>query len=124
MAGSAAARLRPGPGSRTVASRSRRKRGSWPCRQGSNWRPNESGCEELIAVAWIARNVVAQPFGRLEILRGMFVAELHLGHNESFVFLVVNIDLDDEIAVWNLVTRFYQALAFRRRPEGVELPGG
>src|SRR4051794_31822809 len=107
MAGSAAARLRPGFGSRTVVSRSRKKRDSWLCRPGSNWRPNDSGCEELIAVAWIAGNVVAQPFGRLEILRGIFVAELHLGHNESFVFLVVNVDLDDEIAVRNLVTRFY-----------------
>ena len=77
----------------------------------------------MIAVAWIARDIVAQPVRRSEIFRRFRVIEFHFGHDESFVAVVINIYFDDTIAEGNFVARFREPLPGCRRPERVELRG-
>ena len=81
-------------------------------------------CKQLIAVARIARDISSEPVRRLEIFRGAFLVEFHFSHDQALVFAVVNVDFDDTITERNLVTRLSQPLAFRRRPERVELRCG
>jgi hypothetical protein len=78
-------------------------------------------CEQLIAVARIARDIVSQPVRRLEIFRCSFVVEFDFGHDQSLVLFVINIDLDYAIAERDFVARFHQPFALCRWPECIEL---
>src|SRR5947208_2161716 len=80
-----------------------------------------SRSEQLVAVTRIARHVVAQPIWRLEILRRLFVIELHFRDDEAIMPAAVDIDLNDAISERNIVARFLEPLAFGRGPERVEL---